>query len=80
MNLEVEATYSNGVLKLDTPLPLSDEERVRVLVRTTQTPIPTPDTDLSLTVEQMAEVFRQLGSSVGDDEPLTVDPDDSPLT
>jgi predicted DNA-binding antitoxin AbrB/MazE fold protein len=33
MTIEVEATYENGVLKLDQPLPLSDHERVIVSVR-----------------------------------------------
>jgi predicted DNA-binding antitoxin AbrB/MazE fold protein len=32
MSLEVEATYENGVLKLDKPLPLSEHERVTVQV------------------------------------------------
>ncbi len=32
MSLEVEATYENGVLKLDTPLPLQEHERVTVSV------------------------------------------------
>ena len=30
--LVVEATYENGVLKLDQPLPLKDQERVRITV------------------------------------------------
>jgi predicted DNA-binding antitoxin AbrB/MazE fold protein len=33
MSLEVEATYENGVLKLDKPLPLSEHERVTVQVK-----------------------------------------------
>jgi predicted DNA-binding antitoxin AbrB/MazE fold protein len=33
MSIEVEATYENGVLKLDTPLPLQDKERVVVVVK-----------------------------------------------
>lgn len=33
MSLEVEATYENGVLKLDKPLPLDEQERVTVTVR-----------------------------------------------
>ena len=33
MSLEVEATYENGVLKLDKPLPLSEHERVMVRVK-----------------------------------------------
>jgi predicted DNA-binding antitoxin AbrB/MazE fold protein len=32
MSLEVEATYENGVLKLDKPLPLAEKERVTVQV------------------------------------------------
>jgi predicted DNA-binding antitoxin AbrB/MazE fold protein len=32
MVLEVQATYENGVLKLDKPLPLDEHERVTVLV------------------------------------------------
>jgi predicted DNA-binding antitoxin AbrB/MazE fold protein len=31
--MEVEATYANGILKLDQPLPLPDNERVIVTVR-----------------------------------------------
>lgn len=34
MTLQIDATYSNGVLKLDAPLPLGDQERVRVTVET----------------------------------------------
>jgi predicted DNA-binding antitoxin AbrB/MazE fold protein len=34
MIVEVEATYENGVLKLDRPLPLCEQERVRVTVQT----------------------------------------------
>ena len=33
MSLEVEATYENGVLKLDKPLPLGEHERVTVRVQ-----------------------------------------------
>jgi predicted DNA-binding antitoxin AbrB/MazE fold protein len=33
MSLEIEATYENGVLKPDQPLPLSEHDRVRVTVR-----------------------------------------------
>ena len=32
MSLEIEATYENGVLKLDHPLPLGDKQRVKVTV------------------------------------------------
>jgi predicted DNA-binding antitoxin AbrB/MazE fold protein len=34
MSLEVEATYENGVLKPDKPLPLGEHERVTVRVET----------------------------------------------
>ena len=34
MTVSVEATYENGVLKLDRPLPLSEKQRVRVVVHT----------------------------------------------
>ncbi len=34
MSLEVEATYVNGVLKPDGPLPLADRERVTVRIQT----------------------------------------------
>lgn len=33
MSLEVEATYENGFLKLDKPLPLKEHERVTVSVK-----------------------------------------------
>ena len=33
MSLEVEATYENGVLKLDKPLPLDERERVTVSIK-----------------------------------------------
>jgi predicted DNA-binding antitoxin AbrB/MazE fold protein len=33
MSLEVEATYTNGVLKLDKPLPLNEHERLTVQVK-----------------------------------------------
>lgn len=32
MSMEVEATYENGVLKLDHPLPIGEKQRVRVTV------------------------------------------------
>jgi predicted DNA-binding antitoxin AbrB/MazE fold protein len=34
MHLHVEATYENGVLKLDEPLPLTEKQRVSVTVYT----------------------------------------------
>ena len=33
MSLEVEATYENGVLKLDEPLPFKEQERIIVTVK-----------------------------------------------
>jgi predicted DNA-binding antitoxin AbrB/MazE fold protein len=33
MSLEIEATYENGTLKLDGPLPLAEQERVVVNVQ-----------------------------------------------
>jgi predicted DNA-binding antitoxin AbrB/MazE fold protein len=33
MSLQVEATYENGVLKLDKPLPLDEHERVTVHIK-----------------------------------------------
>ena len=33
MSLEIEATYQAGVLKLDGPLPLRDQERVVVTIK-----------------------------------------------
>ena len=33
MNLTIEATYENGVLKPAEPLPLSEHERVQVVIR-----------------------------------------------
>lgn len=32
-SLVVEATYENGMLKLDRPLPLGEHERVRIIVQ-----------------------------------------------
>ena len=32
MSLQVEATYENGVLKLDKPLPLKEKQRVKVTI------------------------------------------------
>ena len=37
MSHVVEATYENGVLKLDQPLPLKDQEKVRVTVESLAT-------------------------------------------
>ena len=34
MPLEIQATYENGSLKLDHPLPLKEKERVTVVVQT----------------------------------------------
>jgi predicted DNA-binding antitoxin AbrB/MazE fold protein len=39
MNLTVEATYENGVLKLTEPLPLKEHEKVRVTVQTPTSPL-----------------------------------------
>jgi hypothetical protein len=40
----------------------------------------TPDTDVPLTVSQMAQAFRSLGTPAkAEDVPLRVDPDDYPL-
>jgi predicted DNA-binding antitoxin AbrB/MazE fold protein len=36
MSLEIEATYENGVLKPDKPLPLQENERVKITVQQTQ--------------------------------------------
>jgi len=38
MSLEVEATYENGVLKLDKPLPLKENERltIRIISKTSR--------------------------------------------
>ena len=36
MIITVEATYENGVLKLERPLPLSEHERVQVSVQSKQ--------------------------------------------
>ena len=33
MSIEVSATYENGVLKLDNPIPLEEHQRVKVTVR-----------------------------------------------
>jgi predicted DNA-binding antitoxin AbrB/MazE fold protein len=33
MSFEVQATYENGVLKLDKPLPLDEHERVTIHVK-----------------------------------------------
>ncbi len=46
MTLTIEATYENGMLKLDGPLPLKERERVRVTVQpetTGSTPTQRPD-------------------------------------
>jgi predicted DNA-binding antitoxin AbrB/MazE fold protein len=32
MSIEIEATYENGVLKLEEPLPLENHQRVKVTV------------------------------------------------
>ena len=37
MSHVVEATYENGVLKLEQPLPLKDQEKVRVTVESLTT-------------------------------------------
>jgi len=39
MNLTVEATYENGVLKLAEPLPLKEHEKVQVTVQTFASPL-----------------------------------------
>ena len=37
MSLEIEATYENGVLKLDHPLPLKENQRVKVTIQAEST-------------------------------------------
>jgi predicted DNA-binding antitoxin AbrB/MazE fold protein len=37
MSIEIEATYENGLLKLDRALPLADHQRVRLTIRTSTT-------------------------------------------
>jgi predicted DNA-binding antitoxin AbrB/MazE fold protein len=32
MSMEVSATYENGVLKLDNPIPLLEHQRVKIIV------------------------------------------------
>ncbi len=39
MSIVVEATYENGVLKPEGPLPLGEHEKVRVIVESEATPI-----------------------------------------
>jgi predicted DNA-binding antitoxin AbrB/MazE fold protein len=35
MSIEIEATYENGILKLDRTLPLAEHQRVKVVIETT---------------------------------------------
>ena len=67
MNMTVEATYENGVLRLDEPLPLKDLERVRVTV----------DRGASW-VQETAGLIRWTGS-VESLERLAMDPELDPL-
>ena len=39
MPITVEATYENGVLKLEHPLPLQEHQRVRVSVESVEDPV-----------------------------------------
>jgi predicted DNA-binding antitoxin AbrB/MazE fold protein len=39
MAITIVATYENGVLKLEHPLPLKEHERVRVTVETEEDPV-----------------------------------------
>jgi predicted DNA-binding antitoxin AbrB/MazE fold protein len=41
MSLVVNATYENGTLKLDTPLPLQENQRVKVTVEQSEA-VPAP--------------------------------------
>ena len=44
MNLTVEATYEDGVLKPTRPLPLKEHQRVQITLQPApQQPLPTPD-------------------------------------
>jgi predicted DNA-binding antitoxin AbrB/MazE fold protein len=66
MDLSVDATYGNGVLKPISPLPLKDHAKVRVTVREVQSERrPTPD-------EAVAAVRRTAGllGKTGDAEIL----------
>ena len=38
MSLEIDATYENGVLKLDKPLPLHEKQRVKVTIEEFEKP------------------------------------------
>jgi predicted DNA-binding antitoxin AbrB/MazE fold protein len=65
MNLEVEAVYEGGVLKLAQPLPLPEHQRVRVTIQVTSR------------VQQSYGLVRWTGSTEELDR-LLKDPDNHP--
>jgi predicted DNA-binding antitoxin AbrB/MazE fold protein len=65
MNLEIEAVYENGVLKLEQPLPVPELQRVRVTIH------------LPSRVEQSAGLVPRTGT-VEDLEYLAESPENEP--
>lgn len=57
MSLQIEATYENGVLKLDEALPLKEHERVLVTIQ--------PQTILSQTGQPQTSRTRQSYGLIG---------------
>lgn len=59
MSITVEATYEDGTLKLDEPLPLKERQRVEIVIRT---PLDLPSTGPGASVEEREEALRRLFS------------------
>lgn len=67
MTIDIDATYENGVLKLDRPLPLQEKQRVRVTVH-----------EKTSRVAQSYGLLKWTGS-LEDLEYLAHDPENDPL-
>jgi predicted DNA-binding antitoxin AbrB/MazE fold protein len=67
MTFYSEATFENGVLKLDKPVDLSEGQRVRVIIHTHPS-----------RVSQWPKLFPPLNLSAEDLEYLAEDPDNAP--
>jgi predicted DNA-binding antitoxin AbrB/MazE fold protein len=66
MSFEVEATYENGVLKTDQPLPLQEHERVTINIKTS--------------VDRVCESYGRVAAPIDPEalEYLTNSPENSP--
>jgi predicted DNA-binding antitoxin AbrB/MazE fold protein len=67
MSLEVEATYENGLFKLDWPLPLQEHQRVRLTVCEQDAGTPEDQAWSSLGMDRLEEEWDNPEGAIYDD-------------